>query len=113
MAGTGSTVVIFVFVSFGCFFLFCCSLFALWFFLIKKKKKESKQEAEIIRDDEHFKVKEDIVEGPFGRKEVVISMEKDKHFEERISKNEKVGKSDEIDVEAGDSAANRYVEYKQ
>lgn len=111
----GSTVVIFVFVSFGCFFLFCCCMFAMWFFLIKKKKKESVQKAEIIRDDEHFKMKEDIVEGPHGRKDVVISMEKDKHFEERISKYEKdeVGKSVEIDAEAGDSSANHYVEYKQ
>lgn len=120
-----STVVIVVFVSLGCFFFLGFCLYALWFFLFKCRKHELVQETDIIRGDEHFKVKEDIVKFPNGPETVVLSMEKDKHFEEEIFKNEKdlggkhmQGKTGEItatDLEAGESSSNptyQYVEYK-
>lgn len=64
------------------FALFCC---------IKKRKKRTSQETEIIHFDEHKKVKEAVVSGPFGQKTVVLSVEDDVHIDEEIKKNEKLG----------------------
>ncbi|XP_011075018.1 uncharacterized protein LOC105159602 [Sesamum indicum] len=112
----GPTVVIVVFISLGCIFFFGVCLFAFWF-LIKRWKKKSVQETDIIRADEHLKVKEDIVKGPFGPQAVILSIEEDKHFEEETTKKEKQveeklmhAKTGEItatdDVEGGESSSN-------
>ncbi|KAK4387365.1 protein TRACHEARY ELEMENT DIFFERENTIATION-RELATED 6 [Sesamum angolense] len=78
----GPTVVVVVFISLGCVFFFGVCLFAFWF-LIKRWKMKSVQETDIIRDDEHLKVKEDIVKGPFGPQAVILSIEEDKHLKKR------------------------------
>ncbi|XP_057793020.1 protein TRACHEARY ELEMENT DIFFERENTIATION-RELATED 7A-like [Salvia miltiorrhiza] len=84
------TVVIVIFVSFGCFFFaaFCC--FALWCLIKNRKHKKMVNETDIIRTDEHLKVKEAIIQGPNGPELVVLSIEDDKHTQEEIIKNEKM-----------------------
>ncbi|KAH6782571.1 hypothetical protein C2S53_011997 [Perilla frutescens var. hirtella] len=47
-------------------------------------------ETDIIRTDEHLRVKEAIVQGPNGPEVVVLSIEDDKHTQEEIIKNEKM-----------------------
>lgn len=47
-------------------------------------------ETDIIRTDEHIRVKEAIVQGPNGPEIVVLSIEDDKHTQEEIIKNEKM-----------------------
>ncbi|XP_047983775.1 protein TRACHEARY ELEMENT DIFFERENTIATION-RELATED 7A-like [Salvia hispanica] len=86
----GPTVVIVVFASFGCFFFaaFCC--FALWCFIKKRREKKTVNETDIVRTDEHIRVKEAIVQGPNGPELVVLSIEDDKHIQEEIIKNEKM-----------------------
>ncbi|PIN10878.1 hypothetical protein CDL12_16527 [Handroanthus impetiginosus] len=109
-----STVIIVVFVSLGCvcFVGFC--LFALWF-LIRRRCKKMEKETDIIHADEHFRVKKDVMKGPHGSEAVVVSIEKDKRFDEEIIKNEgKVmqGKAGEItgsDLESGESSSNHYM----
>lgn len=86
----GPTVIIVVFVSFvGCFFFAAFCFFALWC-LIKKRKQKTVNETDIIRTDEHLRVKEAIVQGPNGPEAVVLSIEDDKHIQEDIIKNEKM-----------------------
>ncbi|CAA0813392.1 tracheary element differentiation-related 6 [Striga hermonthica] len=110
-------VVLVVFVSLGFFFMIGL-FFVASFFIIKMRKKKSSDEKDddvIIRADEHLKVKEDIVKGPFGP-QVVLSMEKDKRFEEEIVKKENKMKSSEFmqgqnrefstgDLESGESSS--------
>ncbi|GER38756.1 tracheary element differentiation-related 6 [Striga asiatica] len=109
-------VVLVVFVSLGFFFMLGL-FFVASFFIIKMIKKESSDEKDdvIIRADEHLKVKEDVVNGPFGP-QVVLSMEKDKKFEEDIVKKEQKMKSSEFmqgqnreirtgDLESGESSS--------
>ncbi|GFP80214.1 hypothetical protein PHJA_000164800 [Phtheirospermum japonicum] len=67
------------------------------------RKKKSEQDIEIIRGDEHFKAKEDIVKGPFGSETVVLSIEDDKRFEGEIMKKEK--KLSSVDLEGGASSS--------
>ncbi|XP_027093402.1 protein TRACHEARY ELEMENT DIFFERENTIATION-RELATED 7A [Coffea arabica] len=76
-----STVIIIVFVSFGCLLFLACSLLALWCFL-KKRKKKAVEETKIVNMDEHLKVQEAIVQGPHGQKTVVLSVEDDVHVNE-------------------------------
>ncbi|KAL3513790.1 hypothetical protein ACH5RR_026507 [Cinchona calisaya] len=76
-----STVIIIVFISFGCLLFLACSLLALWCFL-KKRKKKTVEEKKIINIDEHLKVKEAIVQGRHGQKTVVLSVEDDVHINE-------------------------------
>jgi hypothetical protein len=57
------------------FALYCCF-----------QKKENTQETETIHIDEHKKVKETIVPGPFGQQAVVISVEDDVHVDEARKK---------------------------
>lgn len=47
-------------------------------------------ETNIIRTDEHLRVKEAIVQGPNGPEAVVLSIEDDKHIQEEIIRNEKM-----------------------
>lgn len=75
------------------------------------------QETDIIRTDEHLKIKEAIVEGPNGPQAIVLSIENDKHVEEEIIKTEKfqgkkmAAKSRELDndIEGGESSSNASV----
>lgn len=64
------------------FALFCC---------IQKRKKKKTQQADIVHIDEHKKVTETIVPGPFGKPTVVISVEDDVHVDEVIKKNAQLG----------------------
>ncbi|CAA7024439.1 unnamed protein product [Microthlaspi erraticum] len=81
-----TTVVVVVFVSLGCVmflaFVIC--------FLIKKRSKKNSEKSVAVRVDEHFKMKENIVEGPHGREAVVLSVEDDLHIEDLVKKGEKV-----------------------
>ncbi|KAH6800085.1 hypothetical protein C2S52_000549 [Perilla frutescens var. hirtella] len=45
-------------------------------------------ETDIIRTDEHLRVKEAIFQGPNGSEVVVLSIEDDKHTQEEIIENE-------------------------
>lgn len=67
------------------FALFCCIQKR------NKKKKSATQETDIIHFDEHKKVKETIVPGPFGQQAVVVTVEDDVHVDAEIRKNETVG----------------------
>ncbi|MED6163210.1 hypothetical protein PIB30_077793 [Stylosanthes scabra] len=82
------TIIVIVFVSFGCLMFLAVLAFALCC-MIKKWKK--KQETDIIHFDEHRHVTEAIVPGPFGEQVVVISVEDDVHIDEEIIKNEEFG----------------------
>lgn len=110
----GTTVIIVVFVSFGSIFFLGFFLFALWC-IIKKRKTKTVEETEIIRTDEHRKLKEAIVQGPYGPHVVVLSVEEKKHTEEEIIKNEnregnemhpKSGEIASTDIEAGECSSN-------
>ncbi|GFP80213.1 hypothetical protein PHJA_000164700 [Phtheirospermum japonicum] len=92
-------VVLVVFISLTCFFFIGLCMFAFSWFLIKMKKKKSEQDIEIIRGDEHFKAKEDIVKGPSGSQAVVLTIEDDKRFEGEIMKKEK--KQRTLDIISG------------
>ncbi|KAK4433748.1 protein TRACHEARY ELEMENT DIFFERENTIATION-RELATED 6 [Sesamum alatum] len=105
----GPTVVVVVFISLGCVFFLGVCLFAFWF-LIKRWKKKSVQETDIIRCDEHLKVKEDIVKGPFGPQAVILSIEEDKHFEEETSKKEKQVEEELMHARTGGISATDHVE---
>lgn len=108
------TVYVVLSVSFGWFFFISFCLLATWHLLTRTKKKETKQqETEVIRRDEHLKVKEDIVKGPKGTEAVAVSIEKDERFEEDVIKNEKEleekrmhWKSGGVDLEKGASTSN-------
>ncbi|PNX87282.1 hypothetical protein L195_g043369 [Trifolium pratense] len=64
------------------FALFCC---------VQKRKKKKTQETDIVHINEHKKVTETIVPGPFGKPPtVVITVEDDVHIDEVIKKNEEV-----------------------
>ncbi|XP_073294813.1 uncharacterized protein [Primulina huaijiensis] len=110
----GQTIIIVVFVSLGCIFFLAFCLLALWCFM-KKRKKTTIQETDMVRTDEHLKIKEAIVEGPNGTQAIVLSIEDDKHVEEEIVKTEKfqlgkkmATKSWELDndIEGGESSSN-------
>ncbi|KFK24286.1 hypothetical protein AALP_AAs62367U000400 [Arabis alpina] len=91
-----TTVTVVVFVSLGCV-LFLVFLAFVICFLIKKKSKKHSEKTETVRVDEHFKMKESIVEGPHGSEAVVISVEDDVHIEDMTRKGEKeVGKDGTI-----------------
>lgn len=47
-------------------------------------------ETDIIRTDEHLRVKEAIIQGPNGPEVVILSIEDDKHIQEEIIKSEKI-----------------------
>ncbi|KAL2318355.1 hypothetical protein Fmac_032231 [Flemingia macrophylla] len=64
------------------FALFCC---------IQSRKKKKAQETEVIHFDEHKRVNETILPGPFGRNTMVVTVEDDVHVNEVINKSEKVG----------------------
>ncbi|KAJ4838049.1 hypothetical protein Tsubulata_029671 [Turnera subulata] len=85
-----TTIIVIVFVSFGGI-LFLSFLAAAILCFMKKKKKKTTQETDIVRLDEHLKVKEAIVPGPHGPHAVVLEVEDDIHADEIIRKNEKVG----------------------
>ncbi|KAI5311916.1 hypothetical protein L3X38_041089 [Prunus dulcis] len=84
------TVIIIVFISLGSVFFLAFLAFALlcW---IKRRKKKTIQETDIIHIDKHRKIKEQIVEGPYGPQAVVLSVEDDVHIDEEIRKNETIG----------------------
>lgn len=87
-----TTVIVVVFVSLGCV-LFIAFLAFVICFLIKKKSKKHCEKTETVRVDEHFKMKEAIVEGPHGPEAVVLSVEDDVRIEDVTRKGEKeVGK---------------------
>ncbi|KAL2533827.1 tracheary element differentiation-related 6 [Abeliophyllum distichum] len=109
-----TTVIIVVFVSFACLCFLAFCLFALWCFISKRYKKKTLQETDIIHSKEHRSIKGAIVEGPRGPHSVVLSVEDDKHIEEEIIKNEKLGKNmhakspeiiDSKDIESGESSS--------
>lgn len=83
------------------FALFCC---------IQQRKKKT-QETDIIHVDEHKKVEETTVPGPFGQQAVVISVEDDVHIDEEIRKTEKLGrhglhaKSSAAEADQGNSSS--------
>ncbi|KAG2305322.1 hypothetical protein Bca52824_033973 [Brassica carinata] len=87
-----TTVVVFVFVSLGCVMFLAFLAFVICF-MIRKKGKKNSDKSEIVRVDEHYKMKEAIVEGPHGPEAVVLSVEDDVHIEDLVKKGEKkVGK---------------------
>ncbi|CAA0831663.1 tracheary element differentiation-related 6 [Striga hermonthica] len=111
----GPTVIVVVLVTFGCFFFAVLCFFALWCCLIKnKRKKKTFEETDLIVTDKHRRVKEAIVPGPQGPRAVVLSVEEDKHTQEKIIKNEVEEKEmhaqtgekvvDITDVETGESS---------
>ncbi|XP_050213259.1 protein TRACHEARY ELEMENT DIFFERENTIATION-RELATED 6 [Mercurialis annua] len=81
-----TTVIVVVFVSLGGVLFFAFLAFALCCFIKKRNKKL--QETDLIRVDEHLKVKEAIVDGPRGPKSVVLEIEDDLHVDEVIKKQE-------------------------
>ncbi|XP_010500120.1 PREDICTED: uncharacterized protein LOC104777543 [Camelina sativa] len=83
-----TTVVVVVFVSLGCVMFLAFLAFVIWF-LIKKRSRKHRERSEAVRVDEHFKMKEAIVEGPDGKKSVVLSVEDDVQFADAIKKDEK------------------------
>ncbi|XP_006303418.2 uncharacterized protein LOC17900862 [Capsella rubella] len=83
-----TTVVVVVFVSLGCVMFLLFLAFVIWF-LIKKRSKKHSEKSKAVRMDEHFKMKEAIVEGPNGQKSVVLSVEDDVEFSDAIKKDEK------------------------
>ncbi|CAH8356220.1 unnamed protein product [Eruca vesicaria subsp. sativa] len=86
------TTVVVVFVSLGCVMFLAFLAFVICF-MIKKKWKKNTEKNEIVRVDEHYKMKEAIVEGPHGPEAVVLSVEDDVHMEDVVKKGEKkVGK---------------------
>ncbi|KAE8100469.1 hypothetical protein FH972_018365 [Carpinus fangiana] len=84
------TVIVIVFISFGCLF-FLAFLAVAIFCCIKRRKKKEVQETEVIHFDEHRKVNEVIVPGPHGPHAVILSVEDDVHIDEVIRKDEKFG----------------------
>ncbi|CAK9145730.1 unnamed protein product [Ilex paraguariensis] len=87
-----NAIIIIVIVAFGGLFFLAFLLIALCCFGKKIwKKKKTIQETDIVRVDEHMRIKEAAVQGPHGAEAVVLSMEDDVHVEEEIRKNEKVG----------------------
>ncbi|KAG6405981.1 hypothetical protein SASPL_133577 [Salvia splendens] len=82
------TVYIVFVVSFGWFFFLAFCLLAMWYLLTRRTEKKM-QEAEVIRCDEHVRVKEDIMKGPMGAETIALSIEKDDNFEEDFIKKEK------------------------
>ncbi|KAF3780218.1 hypothetical protein EJ110_NYTH38254 [Nymphaea thermarum] len=87
------TVIIVVFASLGGLFFLAFLSLALCCFIKKRKKQVEK--SEIINVEEHFKVQEAIVPGPHGQETVVLSIEEDIKFEEKVKKNEKLSEADE------------------
>lgn len=85
-------VIVIVFVSLGGLLFLCLCAFALFSFM-KKRRKRTCEETEVINFDEHKKIKETIVSGPFGPQTVALTIEDDVHFDEKIKKNEKVGRA--------------------
>ncbi|XP_059629915.1 protein TRACHEARY ELEMENT DIFFERENTIATION-RELATED 6-like [Cornus florida] len=86
-----STVIVIVFVSFGCLCFLAFLAVALFCFIKKWKKKKTVQETDFIRTDEHLKIKEAIVHGPHGQDAVTLSIDDDVHVDELIRKNEVFG----------------------
>ncbi|XP_047336008.1 protein TRACHEARY ELEMENT DIFFERENTIATION-RELATED 7A-like [Impatiens glandulifera] len=82
------TTIIVVFVSLGGLFLLGFLSVALCCFLKKRKKKQI-QEMEVVRVDEHLKIREAVVPGPNGTTQtVILSIDEDIHVEEETKKNE-------------------------
>lgn len=81
-----------MFVSVGCLFFLAFLAAALCCFLKKKKKKKEVKETDLVHVDEHFKMKEAIVEGPHGPQVVMLEIEDDVHVDKVIKKDEKLGK---------------------
>ncbi|WCJ43425.1 tracheary element differentiation-related 6 [Euphorbia peplus] len=105
---TTTTVVVIVFVSFGGLLFLGCVAVAVCC-LIKKKKKERVDE--IVRLDEHLKVKKAIVEGPHGPQAVVLEIEDDVHLDKVIHKDDKFGKalhSKPLEIEESSAASSNH-----
>ncbi|RYR54823.1 hypothetical protein Ahy_A06g030091 isoform C [Arachis hypogaea] len=71
--------------------LLCLSMLAFALFCWVQKRKKKTEETDIIHIDEHKKIKETIVPGPFGTQTVVISVEDDVHIDEEIKKKTEEG----------------------
>lgn len=86
------------------FLAFLCA--ALFCFLKKRKKKTvEKTHDEIVKVDEHLRIKEAIEEGPHGKKTVMLSVEDDIHTEridvdEMKKKEEILGQEKMYDAQA-------------
>ncbi|GAB4845104.1 Stearoyl-[acyl-carrier-protein] 9-desaturase 6, chloroplastic [Ancistrocladus abbreviatus] len=80
------TIIVVVFVSFGCLFLLAACLLA-WCF-IKKKKKKMVRQTEDVDVDEHLKVKKLVMPGPHGPRTVVLSVEDEVNVHEHIRESE-------------------------
>ncbi|KAI9077519.1 hypothetical protein K1719_040451 [Acacia pycnantha] len=100
------TVIVVVFVSLGGLLFLSLLAFALFCF-IKRRKKKASQEMGMVHYDEHKKVKEEIVSGPFGQKVVVMTVEDDVHIDAEVKKKEKFG--DGLHVESSSTLANDQV----
>ncbi|CAI9784331.1 unnamed protein product [Fraxinus pennsylvanica] len=100
------TVIIFVFVSLGGLFFLAFLSVALFCFL-KKRKRRIIQETDKVRIDEHVRVHEDIVPGPHGTKNVILTIDDDVDIEEEIKKNEVVGKSSNMKSAGKPSSSSR------
>ena len=76
--------------------------FAMFCF-IKRRKKKSSEEMEILHVDEHRKIKEEIVSGPFGQEVTVVTVEDDVHIDAEVKKREKFG--DDLHAESSSTSA--------
>ncbi|KAK4273935.1 hypothetical protein QN277_017234 [Acacia crassicarpa] len=97
------TVIVVVFVSLGGLLFLSLLAFALFCF-IKRRKKKASQEMGMVHFDEHKKVKEEIVPGPFGQKVVVMTVEDDVHIDAEVKKKEKFG--DGLHAESSSTSGN-------
>ncbi|MFS7940997.1 hypothetical protein Hanom_Chr05g00470961 [Helianthus anomalus] len=107
------TVIVVVFVSFGCVFFVGLALVAWCFIMNTAKCSKTTNKDEMVHVDEHLKVRKNFVKGPNGTEAVSISVDDDLHIDEQDerTKNEKVGKnldqtpSDAVRAESSTSQA--------
>ncbi|KVH99640.1 hypothetical protein Ccrd_022121 [Cynara cardunculus var. scolymus] len=87
-------IIFIVLVSFGCVFFSAFALFALFCIIKKSKCSKTTKQSELVKVDEHLKVRENIAQGRNGMKTVAITIDDDLHVEEAETcmKNEKLGK---------------------
>ncbi|KMT19446.1 hypothetical protein BVRB_1g010760 [Beta vulgaris subsp. vulgaris] len=83
------TVIVIIFISFGCLFLLGALLLCIWWFM-KKKRTERKliNERKDIDVDEHLKVQEMIMAGRHGPKKVLVSVEDEIRVHEDVHRSE-------------------------
>ncbi|XP_021760615.1 uncharacterized protein LOC110725443 [Chenopodium quinoa] len=88
------TVIVVVFISFGCILLFGAVLFCIWWLIKKHHKCKHCHERKNIHErkdvdvDEHLRVQEMIVRGPHGPKKVLVQVDDDVRVHKDTHKEE-------------------------